>query len=93
MPDATAPRPNLNTYWVVPRKFLAGEYPGDEDPGKAREKINRFFEVGVRHFVGADSIFEKILRFCEGKKLRHVAERPTFPQNFFTQDHSKNSRG
>jgi ADP-ribosylglycohydrolase len=51
VPDATAPRPNLNTYWVVPRKFLAGEYPGDEDPGKAREKINRFFEVGVRHFV------------------------------------------
>ena len=51
MPDTTATRPNLNTYWVVPYKFLAGEYPGDEDPVRAREKINRFFEVGVRHFV------------------------------------------
>jgi ADP-ribosylglycohydrolase len=49
--DATAPRPNLNTYWVIPRKFLAGEYPGDKDPAKAREKINRFLEVGVRHFI------------------------------------------
>jgi hypothetical protein len=48
VPDATAP---LNTYWVVPGKFLAGEYPGDKDLVKAREKINRFLEVGVRHFV------------------------------------------
>ena len=51
MPDATAPRPNANTYWVVPHKFLAGEYPGDKDPVKARQKIKRFLEVGVRHFV------------------------------------------
>jgi hypothetical protein len=55
MPDDTAPRPNLNTYWVVPYRFLAGEYPGDKDPGKAREKINRFLEVGVRHFNGSRS--------------------------------------
>jgi hypothetical protein len=51
VPDVTATRPNANTYWVVPYRFLAGEYPGDEDPVKAREKINRFLEVGVRHFV------------------------------------------
>jgi hypothetical protein len=51
VPDRTPPGPNLNTYWVVPHKFLAGEYPGDKDPVKAREKINRFLEVGVRHFV------------------------------------------
>jgi hypothetical protein len=49
--DDIAPRPNLKTYWVVPHKFLAGEYPGDKDPGKAREKINRFLEAGVRHFI------------------------------------------
>jgi hypothetical protein len=51
MPTATPPRPNPNTYWVVPHKFLAGEYPGDRDPVKARKKINRFLEVGVRHFI------------------------------------------
>ena len=51
MPDDTTPRPNLNTYWVVPHKFLAGEYPGDKDLVRAREKINRFLEVGVRHFI------------------------------------------
>ena len=51
MPDSTDTRPNANTYWVVSHKFLAGEYPGDKDPVKAREKINQLLEVGVRHFV------------------------------------------
>jgi ADP-ribosylglycohydrolase len=51
VPDDTGPRPNLNTYWVIPHKFLAGEYPGNKDPNKAREKINRFLKVGVRHFI------------------------------------------
>ena len=50
-PPETPLRPNLNTYWVVPHKFLAGEYPGNKDPVKARRKINRFLEVGVRHFI------------------------------------------
>ena len=60
MPNATATRPNANTYWVVPHKLLAGEYPGDEDPGKAREKINRFLEVGVRHFVDLTELGELV---------------------------------
>ena len=51
MPDATAQRPDLNTYWVIPGKFLAGEYPRDKDLVKAREKINRCLEVGIRHFI------------------------------------------
>jgi hypothetical protein len=51
LPDATASLPNPNTYWVVPRKFLASDYPGNEDPGKAHEKIRRFLEFGVRHFI------------------------------------------
>jgi ADP-ribosylglycohydrolase len=60
VPDAAATRPNANTYWVVPPKLLAGEYPGDKDPGKAREKVNRFLEVGVRHFVDLTELGELI---------------------------------
>ena len=51
MPNETPPRPNTNTYWVVPLKFLAGEYPGDKDPVKARKKIKQFLAAGIRHFV------------------------------------------
>jgi ADP-ribosyl-[dinitrogen reductase] hydrolase len=47
----TPPRPNGNTYWVVPLRFLAGEYPGDEDPVKARKKIKQFLAAGIRHFI------------------------------------------
>src|SRR5580704_7523238 len=47
----TPPRPNGNSYWVIPDKFLAGEYPGDEDPVKARKKINQFLAAGIRHFI------------------------------------------
>src|ERR1700738_4046094 len=51
MPTKTPPRPNGNTYWVVPLKFLAGEYPGDKDPVKTRKKIKQFLAAGIRHFI------------------------------------------
>jgi hypothetical protein len=51
MPTDTPPRPNGNTYWVLSPDFLAGEYPGDEDPVKARKKIKQFLAAGIRHFV------------------------------------------
>ena len=51
IPTGIPPRPNGNTYWVVPYKFLVGEYRGDKDPVKARKKINQFLAAGVRHFI------------------------------------------
>jgi hypothetical protein len=51
MPTGAPSRPNGNIYWVVPHKFLAGEYPGDKDPVKARKKIKQFLAAGIRHFV------------------------------------------
>src|SRR6201995_595546 len=59
MPTDTLPRPNGNTYWVVPLKFLAGEYPGDEDSDKARKKIKQFLAAGIRHFVDLAELGEK----------------------------------
>src|ERR1700722_14011474 len=59
--DATGspPRPNGNTYWVVPHKFLAGEYPGDKDPAKAMLKIKQFLAAGIRHFIDLTELREK----------------------------------
>lgn len=45
------PKPDPNTYWVVPGKLLAGEYPGARDPEDARRRLRRFLDVGVRHFI------------------------------------------
>ena len=59
MSTGTPPLPNGNTYWVVPLKFLAGEYPGDEDPVKARKKIKQFLAAGIRHFIDLTELREK----------------------------------
>ena len=45
------PKPDPNTYWIVPGQLLAGEYPGARDPEEARRRLRRFLDVGVRHFI------------------------------------------
>jgi hypothetical protein len=36
------PKPDPNTYWVIPGKLLAGEYPGDRDSEEARSRLRKF---------------------------------------------------
>ena len=45
------PKPDPNTYWVVPGKLLAGEYPGARDPEEARSRLGKFLAAGVRHII------------------------------------------
>ena len=44
-------RPDPNTYWVQPGRFLAGEYPGAPDAKETREKIAAFLEAGITTFI------------------------------------------
>jgi hypothetical protein len=44
-------RPLPNTYWVVPGRVLAGEYPAGADPEQARERLARLSEAGIDSFV------------------------------------------
>jgi len=52
------PKPDPNTYWVVPGKLLAGEYPGARDPAEARTRLRRFLATGVRHFIDLTEVGE-----------------------------------
>ena len=36
-----------NTYWVVPGRILAGEYPGGADPAETRLRLDKLREAGV----------------------------------------------
>ena len=45
------PKPDPNTYWVVPGKLLAGEYPGARDPEEACSRLRKFLAAEVRHFI------------------------------------------
>ena len=52
MPDKNSlPCPIPNTYWVVPGRFLAGEYPGATVDALARQKLQTMLQGGVTHFV------------------------------------------
>jgi ADP-ribosylglycohydrolase len=44
-------RPNPNSYWVVPGKLLASEYPGHKDAAEMRTRLNAFLECSVDAFV------------------------------------------
>ena len=45
------PCPIPNTYWVVPGRFLAGEYPGAPVDALTRQKLQAMLQGGVTHFV------------------------------------------
>ncbi|MDP6126963.1 MAG: hypothetical protein QF432_02260 [Dehalococcoidales bacterium] len=40
-----------NTYWVLPGRLLAGEYPGDEDPEEASARLQKWLDLGVNYFI------------------------------------------
>jgi Dual specificity phosphatase, catalytic domain len=44
-------RPLPNTYWVIPSRVLAGEYPGGFDDTEARARLARLHAAGVDSFV------------------------------------------
>jgi len=45
------PTPLRGTYWVVPRQFLAGEYPGEVEPDVTDRKLRALIATGIRTFV------------------------------------------
>jgi hypothetical protein len=44
-------RPLPNTYWVIPGRLLAGEYPIGTDYTDARARLAQFREAGINYFI------------------------------------------
>ena len=54
----TAPeqrRPFANSYWVIPGRLLAGEYPGDSAREPSIVKLRKVIEVGINYFLDLTS--------------------------------------
>ena len=51
--------PHPQSFWVIPGRFLAGNYPGHQDKQTARDKLSAILNAGVTAFVdltqGADA--------------------------------------
>jgi len=43
--------PIPDSYWVLPDRLLAGEYPGAKSETEAREKVRRFLDASVTFFL------------------------------------------
>jgi protein-tyrosine phosphatase len=44
-------KPFDRCYWVVPNKFLAGEYPGSKDSREALGKVSGLVNCGIRRII------------------------------------------
>ncbi len=44
-------RPFPRSYWLIPGKFLAGEYPGASEAQLAELKIGRLLDAGIDYFI------------------------------------------
>lgn len=47
----TSSTPVPDSYWVVPGRLLAGEYPGAPTEDAARDKVRKFLGAGINHFI------------------------------------------
>ena len=63
--------PTSSSYWVVPGRFLAGSYPGDQDPAKHRKKIQAILGSGTRVFI---SLMEENETNHQGKPFVQYAD-------------------
>ncbi|MCL4823911.1 MAG: hypothetical protein KJZ57_06790, partial [Anaerolineales bacterium] len=43
--------PISNSYWVIPNRFLAGEYPGAFGEERVRKRLNALLEAGLDTFI------------------------------------------
>lgn len=51
-------RPISESYWVIPGRLLAGEYPGSFDPETARCRLDAFLEAGFDTFIDLTQPYE-----------------------------------
>ena len=58
-------RPIENCYWVVPNRFLAGEYPRNLDEHTSRQKIAALIGAGVKAFIDLTEESEGLLPYAQ----------------------------
>ena len=71
-----ASQPISQCYWVVPGKFLAGEYPRNRDKSSSLSKINSLLRTGVSAFIDLTKEDERLLPYSN---LIGTASHERFP--------------
>src|SRR3954471_12280768 len=68
--------PIANSYWVIPGRLLAGEYPGSSSRSDAMAKLQRLLAAGVTSFVDLTEdhelpAYERLLPDLTEQPIRH----------------------
>ncbi len=56
--------PLPQTWWVEPGRLLAGGYPADMNPNRARKRLHRLLQAGVRCFISLQETGEMSWTGC-----------------------------
>ena len=58
-------RPIPSSYWVVPGRFAAGEYPGAPQAAAARAKLRAMLRAGINHFIDLTTPQDRLEPYSE----------------------------
>jgi protein-tyrosine phosphatase/ADP-ribosylglycohydrolase len=70
------PTPIANSYWVIPGRLLAGEYPGSSSRSETMTKLQRLLAAGVTSFVDLTEDhelppYDSVLLDLTEQRIRH----------------------
>jgi hypothetical protein len=73
--------PFPNSYWVIPRKLLAGEYPYAKGEAEGTKKLSRLLKAGIRAIVDLTvpgdgiSYFAELMMFADSMNCKIEYQR------------------
>jgi hypothetical protein len=65
MPESALTLPLYNSYWVLPGRLLAGEYPGDKSDSKAAERITAMLAAGIDRYIDLTTAADNMRPYAE----------------------------
>ena len=83
-PADSTDRPLPNSYWVVPGRFAAGEYPGAKNPEEAAARLQTLLRAGIDHFIDLTGTADRLEPYAaiapdEARRLSRHMEHEQHP--------------
>ena len=83
-------RPSANSYWVVPNRLAAGEYPGAWQPAQAATGLKSLLDAGIDHFIDLTEQGE-LLPYSDGLCKASASHAGSAARGFLFQSSSLSS--
>jgi hypothetical protein len=92
--------PFPNAYWVIPGRFLAGDYPLTDDPKITFDNLSALIDYGIRHVIdltepaeihrfGQTRNYSSLLRLLADQRGVRMTYRPSPIKDYTAPDREK----